>query len=369
MNNTMERGEYIKENVIWSLIAFLWFKSLLFRCIPNCTYNESLMWFLIISICVVTAGIAISWRRNRNYKNLLENIVLSWGVFACITYMQLYKKWITYTLLIIGAFSLILSMIVLFRRIKRHDKRRKIMIRRIEKVAALCKRNVAAASLVIIAPILVSSIFYGSMLNSKVEATKVYGDEHSLKANIEVIADIEPSRWDKLDIQEKLDVCQKIINCEARYYGLSHEIKVGIADLEEGTWGYYNDSNHQVIIDVQYLENSYSYHVLQTLLHECTHAYQHEQVALYQKLDEKERNLLMYYDVAIYAEEFASYEDGDEDFDAYYMQLSEMHARRAGETDSLEYIKAINEYLGIQLDVEMEKFDCLDDYIEYISME
>lgn len=369
MRNTMNLGEYIKENIIWSLLVFLWFRSLLFRCMPDCTYTESLVGFLIISVCVMAVGIMISWYRNRNYINVIENILLSWGVFVCITYMELYRERITYTLLVVAIISLILSLFVLFRKIKGKDKRQKIMIRRIWNVADLWKRNSALAMLIIMVPVGISSFLYGTVLNAKVDVEKVYGDEHGLKANIEVIADIEPSRWTELDIHQKLTVCQKIINVEARYTGLSHEISVGTDDLSYGTLAYYSDSTHQVVIDMDHLENSYSYDVLATLIHEVYHAYQHEQVALYQKLDEEERNLLMFYDASVYMEEFADYEDGGENFYAYYTQLAEIHAREAGETESLEYIEAINEYLGIELDVDMDEFSCLQEYIDYISEE
>lgn len=90
---------------------------------------------------------------------------------------------------------------------------------------------------------------------------------------------------------------------------------------------------------------------------------------LFQKLDKEDRNLLMFYDASVYMEEFADYKDGDENFYAYYTQLAEIHAREAGETESLEYIEAINEYLGIELDVDMDEFSCLQEYIDYISEE
>lgn len=369
MKNTLGFREYIVEHIIWSFLVFLWFRSLLFRCIPNYTYTESLVGFLIISACVMAVGIAVSWKRNRNYKNLIENILLSWGVFICITYMELYKERFTYILFTLVVVSLVLSIIVLFRRIKRKDKRRKIMMRRLENVAALWKRNAAIGSLIIMIPVAVCSLLYGTVLNSKVEVTKVYGDEHSLKSNIEVISDIEPSRWENLSIEDKLLVAQKIVNCEARYYGLSHEIMVGTDDLSVGTLAYYRDSTHQIVIDLGHLENSYSYDVLSSLLHEVHHAYQHNQVDLYQKLDEEDRNLFMFYDASVYMEELADYEDGDENFYAYYTQLAEIHAREAGETESLEYIEAINEYLGIELDVDMDEFSCLQEYVDYISKE
>ena len=88
---------------------------------------------------------------------------------------------------------------------------------------------------------------------------------------------------------------------------------------------------------------------------------------LYLNLDKEDRNLLMFYDASVYMEEFADYKDGDENFYAYYTQLAEIRAREAGETESLEYIEAVNEYLGIELDVDMDEFSCLQEYIDYIS--
>lgn len=74
--NNMTRKEYIKEHIIWSLLVFLWFRKLLFRCIPKFTYTESLFGFVILSVIVMAICIALTWNRNRNYRNLIENIIL-----------------------------------------------------------------------------------------------------------------------------------------------------------------------------------------------------------------------------------------------------------------------------------------------------
>lgn len=290
--NNMTRKEYIKEHIIWSLLVFLWFRNLLFRCIPHFTYTESLLGFVILSVIVMAICIALTWNRNRNYQNLIENIILCWGVFVCITYMNLYRTRIVYVVIATAVISLLLSILVLFKRIRRRDKRNLIIKHRVENVAILWKRNSAIASLVIMLPVATSSLLYGTVLNSKAEVVKVYGDEHSLKANIEVISDIEPSRWETLSIESKLLVAEKIINCQARYYGLSHEILVGTDDLPTGTLAYYRDSTHQVVIDLEHLKNAYSYEVLETLIHEVHHAYQHDQVDLYLNLDKEDRNLI-----------------------------------------------------------------------------
>lgn len=86
--NSMSKKEYIEEHMLWSLVAFVWLKAWIFRCIPEFTYTESLIGFVILSVIIITICIAITWHGNRNYRNMFENVILCWGVFVCITYMM-----------------------------------------------------------------------------------------------------------------------------------------------------------------------------------------------------------------------------------------------------------------------------------------
>ena len=346
MNNTMSKGEYIKESIVWSIILFIWCKSLFFRCVSNYTYMESLLILGLVLFSVIGIGIRVTWRYGRNYINLFENIVMAWGIFVILSYFDIYKEWFLVIGVVTFAFTIIMTILILFRKIKRQDKRNRIIRNRVRKIIQCIRRNVSIAMLVILIPLGLSVLFHGTILNSKVEVTKVYGDEHCLDANIEVIADIDPERWEKLDVQERLDVCQTIINCEARYLGLSHEISIGTQEIASGTLGYYSEAQHLVVIDINHLKYSESYDVLKTLIHEVTHAYQYEQVAVYRTLDEKSRNLLLFYPASQYIEEFANYKDGEEDYWQYYGQWVEYDARKATEIESVEYIQRVNEYLG-----------------------
>lgn len=345
MNNTMSKWEYIIENIVWSVILFMWCKSLFFRCVSNFTYMESFLILGVVLFCVIAIGIRVTWRYGRNYINLFENIVIAWGIFVFISYFDIYKE----RFLVVGVVTFVITILmtipIFLRKIKRQDKRNRIIKNRIRKTIQCIRRNISVAVLVILVPLGISVLFRGTILNSKVEVTKVYGDEHCLDANIEVISNINPERWEKLDIQERLDVCQTILNCEARYLGLSHEISIGTQELPSETLGYYSETQHLVVININHLKYSESYEVLKTIIHEATHAYQHEQVAVYRTLDEKSRNLLLFYDASVYIEEFANYKDGEKDYWQYYGQKVEYDARKAAETESVEYIQRVNNYL------------------------
>ena len=77
---------------------------------------------------------------------------------------------------------------------------------------------------------------------------------------------------------------------------------------------------------------------LDTLCHEVYHAYQEMQVELYEDLNSPYREMELFHDAAVYAEEFRDYKDGDEDgYDLYYEQQCEEDARNYACERSLDY--------------------------------
>ena len=279
------------------------------------------------------------------YLSLIENINLTWGMIVIFEYVDVLKNRIL-NIAVVAAITLVLmTLLVVCRKIKNKSKKRQILIRRIQNIVIIWRRNFAIGSLFLLIPIIVSVLINGTVLNSKTNAVKVYGEEHNFEANIDEFVNFAAENWDKLDIQQKLDLSQKFVNCEAEYLGLSHEIVVGTSALDDRIVAYYSESEHKIVIDIDYLRISHSYSVLDTLIHECTHAYQHELVTVYQSLDEESRNLRLFNEASVYAEEFENYIDYRDDFEGYYNQAVENDARGAGILRSGEYIGRINEYL------------------------
>lgn len=343
-HNTISKKAYIWEYLIWMFISLLWCFQIFFRCIPNCTYWETWLIGGVIFVIVSAVGIALTWERERNMNSIVQNLLIVWGLFVSASYYELLAERIRMTAAITLGISAVMAALILFRRIRRTERRKQILRGRLFRSILCLRRNASVAMLCILIPVGYSVLFSGSILQSDVPVTKVYGDEHRLDANIEVIADIYPGRWEGLTLEEKLTVCQAIANVEGRYLGLSHELNVGVKDLEEKTQGYYRMSTHQIMLNTSHLKNDSSYEVLKTLLHECYHAYQHEVVALYQKIDAKSRNLYLFYNASVYLEEFADYVDGYEDFVAYYGQKTESDAREYAERNSLVYYARVEEY-------------------------
>ena len=339
----MEKWEYIKVHIYWGFLVFIWGRALIFRCIPNYTEKGSLYILAIIGMIVLGSGINFTWNRGRNYSSLAQNIILPWGAFAVLAYMDLFQKKIMILAIVTAVISIFLTVLVFCQKIKRNNKK-KVIRNRVRMVLAMWRRNLTVASLFLLIPIGYSMMQHGVVLNGTEESTMFYGEEDSLEANIDVICNINPQRWEKLELKEKLYVCQKIVNAEAEYLGISHEIAITTETLSGKTMAYYNEARHQIAVDPKYLNDSDK--VCEIFLHEVYHAYEFKLAAIYQRLDEKSRNLLLFQEAAIYLDEFKNYKSESEDFDLYYNQLVEINARKAAKERAKVYIARINEYLN-----------------------
>lgn len=98
-------------------------------------------------------------------------------------------------------------------------------------------------------------------------------------------------------------------------------------------------------VDVNDLMTESSWEILDCVLHEAYHAYQHCLVDALKDVDENNLNLLDLRRAVTYAEEFDDYTDGEEDFYAYYVQSCERDARAYAEEAVDEYQEKIYAYL------------------------
>ena len=127
MVSTMGKGEYIKEHIIWWFISYIWFRILIFRCLQDCTYFQSFLILLAMSVVVMGMGIVLTWDRERNYTNLAMHLCISWGVFAIFAYADLFKRQMIMIGIVVFLVSTLLSVLIFGRKIKRDDTRTLIM--------------------------------------------------------------------------------------------------------------------------------------------------------------------------------------------------------------------------------------------------
>lgn len=205
----------------------------------------------------------------------------------------------------------------------------------------------AACILVLIVPIGVSKVFGLGLMTTKTPLVSNASDaeEWTVKNNIDTVQLLREEAWKELNPQQKLDVLGVVLNIEIRYLGLNHEVYLKSSVLNGETAAHYNHKDHEIVIDLGQLETASAADVLDSLCHECYHAYQYQIIALYEDTPEKYRNMLLFQYVGSYIEETSHYNDGSSDLMDYYYQTIEIQARQYAELAVADYYGRIRECL------------------------
>lgn len=89
------------------------------------------------------------------------------------------------------------------------------------------------------------------------------------------------------------------------------------------------------------MENDDSEKVLNTVLHEIRHNFQHRMIDMYQSIeehiDEQYKDLQVFREIQEYRENFSDYCSGDENYDEYYRQVVEQDSREWAEKRIKEF--------------------------------
>ena len=344
--NTLGKGAFIGEHIFWAALTWIWYKKLLFRCIPSRSLSLSRMVLLASVVLFCLIGIAFQIRRRRNSIEVFFNLALGYGAYAILTYWDIHKRLIVTCLVAAAILSAAYALRILGRKIAPGKPRAVILRRRAGQVAAISKKCVGLGLTAVLAVTGVGVLFGSSLVKSDVRpATNSNLSEQTIANNIETVVLLRDSDWETLSVKARLDVLQTIANIEQRYLGLPHELNVGAANLDEGTLGYYSDPTHEIIISMESLLYDSSLDVLDTLCHEAYHSYQHRLVDAMRGVDEAEQSLMVFRKAQTYADEFSDYENGEADFCSYFEQDCESDARDYASSAVIDYCRHIISYL------------------------
>lgn len=346
-NNILEKWEFVLAHIFYVFITMFWYKNILFRCIGNLSFTESkiILWGLIILCSVI--GILLEMKYRRTGGSIAINLLSGYGVYTVLTYYQIRPRMIKMVLVIATIITIAYGVLIFGRKIKNKRKYRKVVKRRMA-LAVTSMQTIFAGGMVIIMLFLGANIFSGStIINATVseETQLAEVSNQTISNNMEEILQLQEEIWCGLTIEEKLNVLQIVADIERNYLGITNEINVGAANLEEHTLGCYRDSTHQIVISVDSLLKDPADVVLDTLLHEVRHCYQHRLAEVYQNASDELKELRIFEEASLYASEFASYVDGDEDYHSYYTQDCEVDAREYSQEALYDYYYKINEYL------------------------
>ncbi len=345
--STMSLGAYLFDCLFYTAFSMIWYKNLLFRCMPGRTYTESktILW-VMIGLSILICAYALN-RRMRTGWTVTTALVVPFGLYTVLTYIKTVGNWMPIVLVSAVALVVIYSVFIMTRKFKNRRNKGKVIKRRLHRCCVASQSIVAIALLVVMGTIGAHGVFGDNILNSSISATaNNQSVPQTISNNIDTILLLQEEEWANLTTQEKLDILQTVANIEAHYLGLPNELNVGTANLDENTLACYNDRTHTISIDLNHLENDSVYDVLNSCCHEAYHSYQHRLVDAYNAADENSRGLRIYKLAVQYGQEFNNYVDGDHDFCSYYYQDCEIDARDYAEDAVYDYYDRIYEYLN-----------------------
>lgn len=345
-NNSMSVGGFIWEHIFWVLIAWIWYKNILFRCIGSHSLAESrwILWGIVAASCLV--GIVFEMKNNRNGLSVFCNLMLGFGLYTVLAYIQIRKTLIIVTLSVVAVLSVAFATLVMIRKIKNKRKTRKIIHWWIVR-SFMGAKQLLAIGLAFIILISGAGTFFGSgiMNASEKPATQENINEQTIANNIETVLLLQDELWETLTVQQRLDVLQTIANIEQRYLGLPNELTVCAANLREGVLAYYTDNTNEIVISIDSLLNDASWALLDSVCHEAYHSYQHRLIDAYNGANDAAKSLRIFRKATSYADEFSDYISGEVDFCGYYFQDCESDARDYADDAVLDYYTRISEYL------------------------
>lgn len=345
-SNTLSKSSFI-ENTIWLGINLaIIFRFTCFSGIYEITVFQSKLVFWALVVFLIPLGTYIAYAKRRNYLSILVNIALPFEIYTIVSTFRYIPIVHIIALSIVTILGLSYFGLIVFHKIKNKKHLKKIVFNRI-KFASLGTRTIIAVLLLSVTlPVCVKSVFGYELISSNVDVSiEASDDKWSLSNNIETVAMLHDETWNNLSLSDKLYVLGTVKNVEMRYFGINHEVYLDAGDLDGDTLGCYNSKEHRITIDIEHLKSSDSKEVLRTLLHECRHVYDRMCVELYNQIDDDYKNMLLFYEISEFRDDFNNYTDGDEDPMGYYFQSVEISAREYSELATIEYFECINKYL------------------------
>ena len=341
-------AKYIFDNLFWTVISWVWYKAFLFRCIGTLPLSRSILVLFGIALICSIAGFIIDHMEGRNRSYITLNLLTAYGIYTALAYINVRRVVIETALKFILAGMIIYVLIFVFCNIKGFKFNRRYLSRFFGRIFHGIRNVFGIGMLAVIAPVIIHQYFSTSMLLSKekpVPQSEVA--EQTINNNIEELAQLYNGAWDDFTIEERLAILQTVADIERRYLGIPHELYVGTGNPKDTELGYYADNTHEIVLNIDFLTSCSAYEAVETVAHECYHAYQHRIIDAYDELDDDLKGLYIFDDAVIYKEEFLNYIDSEKDPIGYWNMSCEMDCRKYGEDAAEEYLDRVYEYLGI----------------------
>lgn len=355
MQCVKKKHDYSKvfDTLFWHALyvasMWAWYRNIFFRCYANLSLTESRILLFCFVLSSALIGYTIDSCFLKKKPHAFFNLLFGFGIYAAMTYVSIKPLLIIISISAALIISAAYSAWIICNKSKSTGDIRKPLGRRVRIAISSSKQIMSLGFLVIIAVIGVSVLFGGFLIKPTVYATKnVDSEEWTVSNKIEELSlFFDEERWASATLTTKLDTCQVLANiCQAEWG--TNELNVFASNTSDILYGYYNDQEHIILINIDYLMTASGHDVCETVVHEAYHALEYRMVDAYLAAPDEMKGLEIYQDAAIYMQEFENYQKGEDDYYAYANQLCEKHARLWADAVTYGIESTVNNYFGDQ---------------------
>lgn len=335
----------IANALFWIVISWVWYKGVLFRCLPEHSFIASRGILAALLLVFGAAGSVLTLRKDKDRELCIcRGLLCAYGLYTAAAYRPILPRPIQIFLLVVGVLSAAAAGCIILRPIRPGSplRRRRIFAIRFKKAAAGVLMVVGVSSSALLAVLGAGRLFRNSLFKAKVKPTTSAVEEQTIANNLEMLSLLTGDRWTALSVEQKLDVLQVVANVEQRYLGLPTELTVGAANLtqmELPVVSGYCEETHEILVDLDSLLNDTSWELVNSIAHEARHCYQYRLAEVYQATQTDDQDLLLFREALapVFADELANYEDAKDNFQAYYDQQLERDARDYADAAEYDY--------------------------------
>lgn len=346
--------EYFLRHISVSAWLCFMYYTILFVGIPGLTVLVSKAVYFIGNQVVWLALSLVTPAKQRNKYNAFFNVALAYIPYFIITYSPVYKHFTNAFIIATVILSVLYSAAVLCKKIKQKQNAKRIIKRRTQFAFNGVRTIAGFLACILLGTFYLCSVFGIKLVKSDVPILKSANVEEAeqwtIKNNIETIKLLQEEDWRNLSVEEKMDVLSVVRNIEVSYLGLSYEVYLTVKPTDDIVLGYYDHKERTIVLSHELISSGKAKDCLHTLCHEMYHAYQNNQVEVYNTVDEQYKNMAMFAAARVYEEEFTDYISGEDDYFGYLLQDTE----RTADQYALEAVKDYYNKIDIYLNKERQ---------------
>lgn len=182
-------------------------------------------------------------------------------------------------------------------------------------------------------------------ITSTSHAIESISSDNMLLANLSTIRLFDENEWTQLNDQEKANALQVIADIETHHLQIAPVI-VAICTIDGSAAGQYNSRDRIVEVDPEKHRGLRPTEFIETVLHECRHAYQSDCVGAVNWEDSETTNSFYYSQFRQWKNEFINPVLYEDDPEGYYQQSIERDARDYANVGIQDYYQCL-QFIGL----------------------